>query len=162
MKRELIIVPNEEIIADGVWCKSLTEKERHGKGIEEYSKIYNLGLSEETVGVDNYNGYFWGIALAKLGHISLHTDNDLVIYIPETITKLQYKFFKKHKSFINHFRNNISICFICKENEETEEYQIKAIESYGKDDISAPIQLFYDELKLRYNKADTNSKGHSK
>lgn len=160
MKRELIIVPNEEIIKDGVWCKSLTEEERHGKGIEEYSNIYNLGLNEEIVGVDNYNGYFWGIALAKLGHISLHVDNELVVYIPEIVTKGQYKFFKKHKNFIDHFRNSVSICFICKENEE---YQIKAIESYGNDDeISTPIQLFYDELKLRYNKIDVNSKGHSK
>ncbi len=160
MKRELIIVPNEETILDGVWCKNLTEEERHGKGIEEYSDLYNLGLTTEIVGVDNYNGYFWGIALAKLGHISLHIDNGLVIYIPDTITKLQYKFFKQHKNFINHFRNSISICLICKNNEE---YQIKAIESYGNDDdLSSPVRQFYDELKLRYNKAETNSKSRCK
>lgn len=92
MNSELIIVANEELVPSGVWSRTIIDGDRHGKRIKEYSDLYKLGLTFEKVGVEvnDYNGYRWGIALAKLGHISLHTDENLVIYVSNYISDGQY------------------------------------------------------------------------
>ena len=38
MARELIVVPNEEIISSGIWCKKLDGDDRHGKGRPSYHR----------------------------------------------------------------------------------------------------------------------------
>lgn len=60
MNSQLIIVPNEELVSGGIWSKNIIDSDRHGKRIEEYSNLHQLGLNFQNVGVDNYNGYFWG------------------------------------------------------------------------------------------------------
>lgn len=147
MARDIVIVPNEELIETGVWAINLVDNDRHGKGIHEYSNLNNLGLTFENVGDNDasYNGYLWGVALAKIGHVSLHIDNDLIIYVPSIITKGQYQFFKKHRKFIERYNNRVSSCFI------EDGKPVLVIGDPDNDFPVSPVKLFYDELKTKYN-----------
>lgn len=148
MARDIVVVPNEELIDTGIWATNLLNDDRHGSGIHEFSKLNNLGLTPENVGDPDlsYNGYLWGVALAKIGHASLHIDNDLIIYVPSIITGEQYQFFKKHRSFIQRYGNRVSSCFI--------DFNGEPVPIIGDPDNGfpdSPVKLFYDELKNRYN-----------
>ena len=163
MMSQLIIVPNEEYVSDEVWSVNLVdENDRHGKRIYEYSNIHKLGLTFENVGVpnNNFNGYFWGCALAKLSYLSLHTDKNenIVIYVPDIISKNQYKFLKKHYRFIASF-HNVSTCFIKCENGE---FMVDDTKDISLDmDCSPSIKKFYKYLDEKY-KVDDKEKVISK
>ena len=152
MSEQIIIIPNEDFISTDIWCSKLLDNERHGKKIYDYSLLHNLGLNFETVGVEsgNFNGHLWGIALAKLGHVSIHCGEKKIIYIPDIISKNQYMFFKKHRDFINRFRNDISACILHFENNEFEMGKISG--DYNNNIVLFPINLFYEELKIKYDK----------
>lgn len=155
MNSQLIIVPNEELVSGGIWSKNIIDSDRHGKRIEEYSNLHQLGLNFQNVGVDNYNGYFWGVALAKLGHISLHTDDNLIIYLPDYISEGQYQFFQKHKKFIQKFGNRVFACFIILVDDI---YQIKELEVDLEQEFPiSSVELFYQELKEKYRKQNMKS-----
>ena len=162
MARELIVVPNENLISDGVWCTNLESDDRHGKGIHDYSLLHGLNLDFENVGDDmfTYNGYLWGTALSKLGHASLLVDDFLIIHVPNIITKEQYDFFNKHRKFIERYNNNVSSCFIklC-----DGKFDVDLV--MGDPDNGfpvSPVKLFYEELERRYNSVDNIEKGFSK
>ncbi len=57
--REMIIIPDETQINLPIYRKELLLKEeRHGHVVKDFSDIYHLGLTFETVqvGEENYNG----------------------------------------------------------------------------------------------------------
>lgn len=151
MTEQIIIIPNEDYISDGVWPRKLVGDERHGKIIYDYALEHNLGLTFESVGVEaeNYNGHLWGIALAKLGHASIHCGEKMIIYVPDIITKEQYDFFKKYRSFIGRFRNDTSACIL---NFKDNVFEIKSISADIDNGVSLfPINLFYEKLRIKYN-----------
>lgn len=119
-KKELIIMPNEKELEEAeIYTKIFPNKnDRHGMGIKEFSDKYNLGLTPEIVGVEegNYNGHKWGIALAKIGHISIHIEDFLVFYTPTTITINQYQYIMEMRKYILRYQNYVAATFIDNKN----------------------------------------------
>lgn len=159
MSRELIVVPNEDFITSGVWSCKLDSDDRHGKGIYDFCLQNKINLDFEKVGDTQYtyNGYIWGVALARLGHASLHVDDYMIACIPDEITIGQYEFFVKYRKYIERFSNKFSFCFINSDLGKVSNLDIR----YNDLSVSR-VKLFYKELENRYGVIKNNKKELSK
>jgi len=107
--RETIIIPDEKEINIEIYSKKLTTKEAHGLGIKEFSDKYNLGLTHKKLGLkeSDYHDISWYIETAKLGHLVIQKDENIILYIPPILTKNQYRFLLDNKSNIEEYGFNI-------------------------------------------------------
>lgn len=158
--REMIIVPNETIVPLPEYRKELTTKEdRHGKPVKEFSDKYQLGLTFQNVGVEegNYNGYMWSIAIAKLGHVAIQKDEDIIFYLPDTMTVNQYHYLKSHKKEFSIYKNNMSIVSIYMEDDK---FQIKRFSKSNVGDDENLLDILDDLCIEKCNTKDSIVESH--
>ncbi len=156
--REMIIIPDETQIHLPIYRKELLIKEeRHGHVVKDFSDTYHLGLTFETVQVEeeNYNGYQWGKAIAKLGHLAIQKDDTVVFYLPSFITEQQYQYLKKHRREFLIYKNKIGIVDIY-----IEENQFLIDELDETTVEERLIDVLYDRIESKYGK--TNEENYEK
>lgn len=148
--REMIIVPDETQVDLYEYRKELlTNDDRHGHVVKEFSDLYNLGLTCEVLNLEkeNYNGYNWSLAIAKLGHLGIQKDDNIVFYIPDIITDSQYQYLKSHKKEYSIYRNNISIVNV---KIEDNKFLIDEIDQFQISDDEKMIDILYDLIDDKY------------
>lgn len=152
--REMIIIPNETIVPLLEYRKELTQDERHGKPVKEFSDKYQLELTFQNIGVEegNYNGYMWSIAITKLGHVAIQKDDNVILYLPDAITKNQYDYLKNHKKEFSIYKNNMSIVNISIENNK---FQIKRFSTSNIDENESLLDILDDICIEKCNTKDS-------
>lgn len=134
MAKSLIIIPNQEISGLEIYRKSSNSKS-HSTLLEEF--IYATDLNINTA---NKTGYEVSSEIASLGHIPILVEgNFMLTFIPESITKEQYRWFREAYNVVNRFKLSyykiIGESLIPIEQDLFEETPI--------------IKSFYNELKKR-------------
>lgn len=128
MKRAILIIPNQDILNAEFYCKDLLEDEFHGLGVEIFSKMYNLGITYDSLGLKKgeYPGYIWQAKLTSLGHAIICAGDcePLVIYLPDNLSKSQLDWFNDYQFFFQKHKNKISYLVINKNEEVIENSDI--------------------------------------
>lgn len=149
--REMIVVSDGAQVEPIEFKKELISKDddRHGMVVSDFSKFYNLGLSFESVFVTegNYNGYKWGVAIAKLGHLAIQKDNIAILYLPNIITDYQYEYLKSHKKEIMVYKNDLAIVDITIEDNK---FKIEDIDRGNTDESLSLIDILYDKIEEKH------------
>lgn len=113
MSRQAIVIPNIEKLPNAEpLTKDLEYGESHALGVIEFSRIYNLGITYESIGLPflTYCSEKWYQEIAKLGHIFLRLENESnIIYLPLDISLNQYEWFKNEKDDLKDKLVNISV-----------------------------------------------------
>lgn len=137
MKKETIIIPNENILNVPIYNKPV--EIHHAKNIKDFSDKYQLGLTFENVGLkeNEFYGTFWQIALAKLGHPTLTIEDTTIAYLPETISDRQMKWFLDNKEYFIKIRKKFDYQFI----------DIPTDEDYYELSPNKEVKQFYQILK---------------
>lgn len=102
MKPSILILPNENVLDVPLYFKELNANTlQHGKGVHDFSDLYNLGLNSESLGLPNgvYVGNRYQIALCSLGHACICFDEEIWIFCPEFMSQKQKEWFIKKKLF---------------------------------------------------------------
>lgn len=109
MKRAGLIVANEELLDAEDYYRELKNGESHGKIVKEFSDIYGLGITPESVGLNEgeYAGYRYQAALASLGHIIICLDENVWVFMPEYLSTNQKNYFYNNKKLFSQNRNNL-------------------------------------------------------
>ncbi len=110
MMNALAIIPNENKLEVDPFYHDLEEGERHGKGIKRFCDRHNLGITSESLGLNEgeYPGYRWQQAVASIGHLVICLDEELWAFLPERLSNNQRKWFKEHKHFFTKYKKRLS------------------------------------------------------
>ena len=155
-EREIIVIPNETKIASSYYRKELRTDEPHGSGIKRFSDIHNLGLSIESLGLreNDYNDMKWYTETAKLGHLVIQKDEDIIFYIPPVLTKQQYRFLIENKTQIKNFNHRIHAFSIFEENGTFYHDGLdELLQEYENDQV----EVLYKALREKYIPVNNSS-----
>lgn len=146
MKKETIIIPNENILNVPIFNKPV--EVHHAKNIKDFSDLYQLGLTFENVGLkeNEFYGTFWQVALNKLGHAVITIEDTTICYLPETISDGQLKWFLGNREYFVKIRNKFDYQFVDIPSDE-EYYQLSANKK-----IKTFYRILRDKNKLEKEK----------
>lgn len=147
--RQIVIVPNENKINSGIYRRNLTNSEAHGLGVYEFSNKYNLGLSCKSLGLtdDDFHDIHWFIELAKMGHLVIQKDEDIIIYLPPTITRNQYRYLLENRSGFQNYNRRIHVLSLIYEDGTFYQDSIgEIVDEYE----NTPFDLLYEKIKEKY------------
>lgn len=94
----VIIVPDEEEIDDDLFEGVIVGNEIHVDRYQDFSDKYHLGYNF----IEN-DSYMAPLTMASLGHFCYNTAesiSNILMYIPEVVTKRQYNYFVNNKEMI--------------------------------------------------------------
>lgn len=93
MNRAVAIIPNETILNVDPIVRDVKDNEYHGMKIEDFSRLYHLGITYESLGIEPnfYGGMVWQIALVSLGHAVVCFGLPVVVYISRVVSEGQKK-----------------------------------------------------------------------
>ena len=145
--RAIIIIPNENELNVGVYCKQLKENEFHGLGVKIFSNRNKLEITAESLGLedDEYPGYVWQSCLASKGHavICIGDCEPIINYLPHIISDNQYKWFLDNQKLFTNRKEDLSYIVFDKEENILENGSI-----HNKTDV---IISMYECLARRNN-----------
>ena len=148
MKQAIAIVPNENILDVEPFYKDLSEGDRHGKGIRRFSEIYNLGITPESLGLEEeeYPGYIYQIALISLGHFVLCFDEEVWVFIPSKLSNGH----NKNKSFFRKYKKSLYFVIGNNEKEIVKTGDCKKVNCYREMyDYVNDVENFYESEELK-------------
>ena len=94
----VIIVPDEEQIKDDLFEGIIVGNKNHVDRYQDFSNKYNLGYD-----FSENDSYIAPLTMASLGHFCYNTAesiSNILMYIPEVVTKRQYDYFVNNKEMI--------------------------------------------------------------
>ena len=94
----VIIVPDEEQIKDDLFEEIIVGNENHVDRYQDFSNKYNLGYD-----FSENDSYIAPLTMASLGHFCYNTAesiSNILMYIPEVVTKRQYDYFVNNREMI--------------------------------------------------------------
>ena len=94
----VIIVPDEEQIKDDLFEEIIVGNENHVDRYQDFSDKYHLGYN-----FSENDSYIAPLTMASLGHFCYNTAesiSNILMYIPEVVTKRQYDYFVNHREMI--------------------------------------------------------------
>lgn len=94
----VIIVPDEEQIKDDLFEGIIVGNKNHVDRYQEFSNKYNLGYD-----FSENDSYIAPLTMASLGHFCYNTAesiSNILMYIPEVVTKRQYDYFVNNREMI--------------------------------------------------------------
>ena len=94
----VIIVPDEEQIKDDLFDDIIVGNENHVDRYQDFSDKYHLGYK-----FSENDSYIAPLTMASLGHFCYNTAesiSNILMYIPEVVTKRQYDYFVNNKEMI--------------------------------------------------------------
>lgn len=94
----VIIVPDEEKIDDDLFEEIIVGNENHVDRYQDFSDKYHLGYN-----FSENDSYIAPLTMASLGHFCYNTAesiSNILMYIPEVVTKRQYDYFVNNKEMI--------------------------------------------------------------
>ena len=94
----VIIVPDEEQIKDDLFEEIIVGNENHVDRYQDFSDKYHLGYN-----FSENDSYIAPLTMASLGHFCYNTAesiSNILMYIPEVVTKRQYDYFVNNKEMI--------------------------------------------------------------
>lgn len=132
--RKIIIIPKTGENSKLYYSDEMSIHIRHYMKINDYIRNNNLSIGERD------SAYLQGIALALREYCTLIIDsNDLIIYLPLTLTKEQYDWFIKYREKI--IKLNINIVSIQYTNGD---YEFKHINNHNCSEKA--INKLYNEI----------------
>ena len=143
----VIIVPDEEQIKDDLFEGIIVGNKNHVDRYQDFSNKYNLGYD-----FSENDSYIAPLTMASLGHFCYNTAesiSNILMYIPEVVTKRQYDYFVNNREMILKYVDKKATAIRNKDgNLVTEEL----------DDLD----LIEKEVKKRYEeyKKKSEDKGH--
>lgn len=97
-ERRVIIVPDEEQIKDDLFEGIIVGNKNHVDRYQDFSNKYNLGYD-----FSENDSYIAPLTMASLGHFCYNTAesiSNILMYIPEVVTKRQYDYFVNNREMI--------------------------------------------------------------
>ena len=94
----VIIVPDEEQIKDDLFEGIIVGNKNHVDRYQDFSNKYNLGYD-----FSENDSYIAPLTMASLGHFCYNTAesiSNILMYIPEVVTKRQYDYFVNNRDMI--------------------------------------------------------------
>ena len=94
----VIIVPDEEQIKDDLFEEIIVGNENHVDRYQDFSDKYHLGYN-----FSENDSYIAPLTMASLGHFCYNTAesiSNILMYIPEVVTKRQYDYFVNNREMI--------------------------------------------------------------
>ena len=94
----VIIIPDEEQIKDDLFEGIIVGKEHHVDRYQDFSDKYHLGYN-----FSENDSYIAPLTMASIGHFCYNTAesiSNILMYIPEVVTKRQYDYFVNNKEMI--------------------------------------------------------------
>ena len=94
----VIIVPDEEQIKDDLFEGIIVGNKNHVDRYQDFSNKYNLGYD-----FSENDSYIAPLTMASLGHFCYNTAesiSNILMYIPEVVTKRQYDYFVNNREMI--------------------------------------------------------------
>ncbi len=94
----VIIVPDEKQIKDDLFDDIIVGNENHVDRYQDFSDKYHLGYK-----FSENDSYIAPLTMASLGHFCYNTAesiSNILMYIPEVVTKRQYDYFVNNKEMI--------------------------------------------------------------
>ena len=94
----VIIVPDEEQIKDDLFEGIIVDNKNHVDRYQDFSNKYNLGYD-----FSENDSYIAPLTMASLGHFCYNTAesiSNILMYIPEVVTKRQYDYFVNNREMI--------------------------------------------------------------
>lgn len=147
--RQTVIVSDENKINSGIYRRKLTNSEAHGLGVYEFSNKHNLGLSCNSLGLTDgdFHDIHWFIELAKMGHLVIQKDEDIIIYLPPTITRNQYRYLLENRSGFQNYNRRIHVLSLIYEDGTFYQDSIgEIVDEYE----NTPFDLLYEKIKEKY------------
>lgn len=113
----LAIIPNEEILKVSPFYKDLKEGESHGKGILDFSLLWDLGITPASLGLleGEYPGYLYQVAMTSLGHAVICFDEEVWVFLPEYLSAGQKSWFYEQKQFFKRHQKKLSYVVVSNE-----------------------------------------------
>lgn len=109
MERELIIVPNKDILKIDNYYDDLKSGENHTKLILKY--LNSLGLVHNTEDYTVYPGIT--AAMFRFCTICLNNESNFnTIYLPDEISQNQYVWFQEAKKFLEEYKYALSFSVV--------------------------------------------------
>ena len=94
----VIIVPDEEQIEEDLFDDIIVGNENHVDRYQDFSDKYHLGYK-----FSENDSYIAPLTMASIGHFCYNTAesiSNILMYIPEVVTKRQYDYFVNNKEMI--------------------------------------------------------------
>ena len=147
--REVIIIPDEKQIDIPIYKKELEIYESHGSGVYDFGYEYGLNDYYEKLGLTEDECYDlnWFIRTAELGHLVIQKDEDIIIYLPPTITEQQYRYLLERKNEFSKYDQNIYAYSLCYNDGIFFE---SGINTLMKQPITNKVELLYQEVRKKY------------
>lgn len=150
--REMIIVPNEDIINVPIYERKLSLNEPHGLAVEEFSNKYHLGINNNSLGLqkNDYQNIHWYLALTKMGHVVIQKDDMVVLYLPTFLTLKQYQYLLSKKDEIIEYGKDFHMLSIYQENGKFYE---NGIDNLLMEYDILPINIVFQEITKKFQNA---------
>ena len=143
----VIIVPDEEQIKDDLFEGIIVGNKNHVDRYQDFSNKYNLGYD-----FSENDSYIAPLTMASLGHFCYNTAesiSNILMYIPEVVTKRQYDYFVNNKDMILKYVDRSAMAIKNRDgNLVTEELD-------GLDLIEKEVKKRFEEYKKK-----SEEKGH--
>ena len=143
----VIIVPDEEQIKDDLFEGIIVGNKNHVDRYQEFSNKYNLGYD-----FSENDSYIAPLTMASLGHFCYNTAesiSNILMYIPEVVTKRQYDYFVNNREMILKYVDKKATA-------------VKKIDGNLVTEELDDLDLIEKEVKNRYEeyKKKSEDKGH--
>lgn len=143
----VIIVPDEEQIKDDLFEGIIVGNKNHVDRYQDFSNKYNLGYD-----FSENDSYIAPLTMASLGHFCYNTAesiSNILMYIPEVVTKRQYDYFVNNREMILKYVDKKATA-------------VKKIDGNLVTEELDDLDLIEKEVKNRYEeyKKKSEDKGH--